>query len=39
LGFLGAFAFAKIQKPTKWLGFVPGVFRKAVFCSSILKAP
>jgi hypothetical protein len=31
LGFLGVFNFAKSQKPTKWSGFVSGVFRKVVF--------
>jgi hypothetical protein len=31
LGFLGAFDFAKSQKPTKGPGFVPGDFRKADF--------
>jgi hypothetical protein len=31
LSFLGAFAFAKSQKSTKGLDFVPGAFRKVVF--------
>jgi hypothetical protein len=31
IGFLGAFAFAKNQKPIKWPGFVLAAFRKAAF--------
>jgi hypothetical protein len=38
LGFLGAFAFAKSQKPTKGPGFVPVLLEKLLFRSSILKA-
>jgi hypothetical protein len=31
VGLLGAFGFAKSQKPIKWSVFVPGIFIKAVF--------